>query len=323
MDCDQCASQLEELNTSPECIAQTCLYQRLDNPFCYYCGDCSGANSLGGFSGIDRNEACAQEANRLSASACNVTTTTLGPDICLYVNEDTGCYVCQDCRYGPDNSTNLGSYTNADLCNASIPEDGIYCTTTTVAPGCYRITDTETQCEICVPAEDSGGGGIFFNTCAACQDSADAINNDGGSPCSTETYCLYQDSSTNGICYYCSTCVNDPDNPSQGSYGSLEACEIEASSREPASCNTTPQPTTTITPTTTTNPNCIQVVSSVSCGENGLSVTYTDVAACGVQQVYQSDFQTIILRAEIRSLKRQLSNIYNSLEKYGIKIEDA
>ena len=324
MDCDQCASQLEELNTSPECIAQTCLYQRLDNPFCYYCGDCSGANSLGGFSGIDRNEACAQEANRLSASACNVTTTTLGPDICLYVNEDTGCYVCQDCRYGPDNSTNLGSYTNADLCNASIPEDGIYCTTTTVAPGCYRITDTETQCEICVPAEDSGGGGTFFNTCAKCQESADIINGQPGSPCTTETYCLYQDSSSNGICYYCSTC--NPDYSSQGSYTSLEACEAEASSREPASCNTTSPPTTppptTPPPATTQNP-CVQVVSSVSCGESGLSVTYTDVARCGVQQVYQSDFQTTILRAEIRSLKRQLSNIYNSLEKYGIKIEDA
>lgn len=328
MGCDECVTAADELNTSPECALSVCLYQRQDNPFCYYCGDCGAAGSIGNFTGVDRNEACAQEANRLSASACNVTTTTPGPDICLYVNEDTGCYICQDCRYGPDNSTNLGTYANADLCNASIPENSTICTTTTVAPGCYQIVDSETGCRICVPEDDAGGQGAYFPNCELCQVSADSINNDPESSCNTQTYCLYQDQSTNGICYYCSQCdgVFDPDNPSLGSYGSLQACETEASSREPASCNTTTTTaptTTTVTPTTTQNPNCVQVVSSVSCGPNGLSVSYIDVARCGVSQVYQTDFQTVILRAEVSSLKRQLSDIYNALEKHGIKIDNA
>ena len=276
-------------------------------------GDCDGCSSV-----LENYNVSCSTTTTVAPTTTYVPTTTVPPLICMYFNSTTNCYLCQRCDTPPGGdyqSYGSGNYANADLCNADIPNGGSQCTTTTLPPGCYLTTDNN-GCYRCVPAGE-GNTGTPYNDCDECQTDADS-NNQNNNSCTTNI-CLFQDPN-NELCYYCAPC--DEGINSLGSYYGATAaddCQTYANQHQPESCI----PTTTVQPTTTTNPNCVQVVSSVSCGENGLSVTYTDVAACGVQQVYQSDFQTTILRAEIRSLKRQLSNIYNSLEKYGIKIEDA
>lgn len=327
LDCDDCANQAEELNSQEDSSCQgeaICLYAMEDNPLCYYCDVCDITKpSLGNFTGADKLDACTQVANTRGPASC-VTTTTVGPTICMYYDSVADCYLCQRCDTPPGgNYQSYGSsYSNIDQCTSQIDMASNICTTTTLPPGCYLTTNND-GCYVCTPAGESNVG-TSYEDCDACQSVADSNNQNNGS-CTTHV-CLFQDPN-NELCYYCAPC--DEGINSLGSYYGATAaddCQNYANQHQPASCNTTTTtlaPTTTQTPTTTQNPNCIQVVSSVSCGENGLSVTYTDVAKCGVSQVYQTDFQTTILRAEIKSLKRQLSDIYTALEKHGIKINNA
>lgn len=146
-------------------------------------------------------------------------------------------------------------------------------------------------------------------------------------PNCSESYCL--DTYTANMPPYgpdCRACVPYYEGCGGTAYiglDSLGRCEDAASVHNEVNCTTT---------TTTVNPNCVDVISSVTCNADGSITTETvSVLGCGYLDsepvnttsppvVYQSDFTIQLMKLEIESLKQQLSNIYNALEAYGIKI---
>jgi len=86
--------------------------------------------------------------------------------------------------------------------------------------------------------------------------------------------------------------------------------------------------TTTTTSTTTVDPNApdctniVSVVKSISCSNGSLTVTYADVQGCSVSNYnpFNKYGEAPSENEEIKNLKEQLSNIYKTLEIYGITI---
>ena len=105
-------------------------------------------------------------------------------------------------------------------------------------------------------------------------------------------------------------------------------CAAEQATHNEINCTTT---------TTTPNPDCVEVPNSwtITCAEDG-SISATpastiSVLGCGFASTalpspspspFLSDFSTQLMKIEIQSLKQQLSNIYNVLQRHGIKIDE-
>jgi hypothetical protein len=347
-DCEGCNAVLENYNTNCYTGPDICMwYDSSYDPGCYVCQRCDtppdGLNRANPDKIYSSHEKCYQDVPN-PENVCSTTTEMPG---CYLVYQLVGsnaeyCYQCTSL-----NNTNFDDptidlsfepvfYDDCNECyqaaednNVLLPEDVCQMHT------CLYQREDNDLCYYCGECDPEKTILEYFsgdNSQSDCQLHADAK---GPLACITTEppTCMYvgvdpDNLLSGGTCYVCVDCSVQmgPDfeaaDPFQ--YATLNECNaaitdvygsIECTSTTPIPCGDNVG---------------VRVVKTIVCNGNGLDVTYADVVACPsapspspAPLIAQSNFQTLMLKAEIRNLKSKLNSIFTALEKLGVKIEDA
>lgn len=337
-DCDSCNSVLENYNTNCYTGPDICMwYDSSTDPGCYICQRCDTPPDNVQRANPDKIYASLEKCYLDVPDQQAICTSTTADPGCYLVYQTVGqnnekCYQCLPTNnYDPldpsiDTNVSPTYYYDCNECFADAEQENLFedeiCQTNICL---YQREDNE-YCYYCADCDPNKTIlGMFSGDMASsdCQLVADAK---GPTACITTVppTCLYVN--TVNDCYLCVPCdelfLEDdyvPADPFE--YETADACNNAITEvYQSTQCTST-------TPIPCGDNVGVRVVESITCDGSGLQVTYTNVVACpsapatpAAPLIAQSNFQTAMLKAELRNLKRKIDDINQVLEKLGVKI---